>query len=479
MEKKKIHTGRALVVEGKYDLQKLRSVTDDVIIKTDGFGVFKNPGKRDLIRRYALSSGVIILTDSDSAGRLIRKNIRGFVRCPEENLTDVYIPKVPGKEKRKKQPSREGLIGVEGFSAKDLETLLSPFEDGAQVRGEKLTRSVLYADGFFGGDSSAVKRKKLLSLLGLPEDLSVGEIIGASGVLFTVGDYRKAAGAAQSDADAERITDIKITNTTDPMKAGDTAGSEKGENMIKTGLTSVSFRKLSVDSVIETAVKAGVDGIEWGGDVHVPAGNVDAAKYAAEATVKNGLEVISYGSYFSLGTGADIFPVLDTAKALGTRNIRIWAGGSERQAISDERYAELVEEGRRIGEAAAVRQMTVSFEYHPGSLTATAESAIALVNDIGCENIRLYWQQILKDSPESNLADLKKVMPYLTNVHVFNYVNGKQALLEEGDGVSSWKAYIAELKKSGAARAVMTEFAKDGLPENFIRDAAVLKELLK
>lgn len=248
---------------------------------------------------------------------------------------------------------------------------------------------------------------------------------------------------------------------------------------MKTGLTSVSFRKLSVDEVIALAKKAGVDGIEWGSDVHVPPLDIDYVKEVAEKTRNAGLEVISYGSYYYLGSGDDFAPYIEAAKALGTGTIRIWGGKKEKWELSGVEYEALVEEMRRIGIQAALSDITVCLEYHGHSITATAEDAAAFVKDVDLSSVRLYWQAIIGRSMDDNLADIDIVAQYLTNVHVFNYVDGKQELLSYADGPNEWRAYADRIAKIPGDRAFMTEFCKGGLPESFISDAALLCEIVK
>ncbi len=248
---------------------------------------------------------------------------------------------------------------------------------------------------------------------------------------------------------------------------------------MKTGLTSVSFRKLSVDEVIELAKKAGVDGIEWGSDVHVPPQDLDYVKEVAEKTKKAGLEVISYGSYYYLGSGEDFAPYIEAAGSLGTDTIRIWGGKKEKWELSVVEYDALVEEMRKIGLAAALADITVCLEYHGHSITATAEDAAEFVKDVDLPSVKLYWQAIIGRSEEDNLKDIDVVAPYLSNVHVFNYVGGKQELLSFGDGPKNWAAYIDRISKIPGERAFMTEFSKGGLPESFINDAYLLNKLVK
>jgi len=248
---------------------------------------------------------------------------------------------------------------------------------------------------------------------------------------------------------------------------------------MKTGLTSVSFRKLSPDEVIEIAAKAKVDGIEWGSDVHVPATDIDNARAIGEKTRAKGLEVISYGSYFYLGANNDFAPFIEAAKALGTSYIRIWGGKKERHEMTDAEYKALVDEMKNIGAMAKESGITVSLEYHQHSITATAVDAAQFAKDVDMDNVRLYWQSIIGRSMEDNLQDIELVAPYMTNVHVFNYVDGKQELLETGDGIRNWTAYAERISKIDGDRAFMTEFTKGGLPESFITDAAVLNSIVK
>ncbi len=248
---------------------------------------------------------------------------------------------------------------------------------------------------------------------------------------------------------------------------------------MKTGLTSVSFRRLTADEVIRLAALAGVDGIEWGSDIHVPQTDIVNAVSVAEKTRAAGLEVISYGSYFYLGEGMDFAPFIEAAIAIGTKTIRIWGGKKERQEISADQYAALVAEARKIGEMAAAQGITVSLEYHGHSITATAKSAAEFIENVNMPNVRLYWQPIIGRSAADNLEDIDIIAPYLTNVHVFNYIEGKQELLEVGEGIENWKSYFTRISKISGDRAFLTEFCKGGLAESFIADAATLNSIVK
>ena len=248
---------------------------------------------------------------------------------------------------------------------------------------------------------------------------------------------------------------------------------------MKTGITSVSFRKMTCDEVIALAKEAGVDGIEWGSDVHVPQNDVENAALVAKKTRDAGLEVISYGSYFTLGCGEDFAPYIEASRALGTRQIRIWGGKKERGELNDDEYADLVSEMKKIGELAAAADTVISLEYHQRSITATAPDAAKFASDVDMSSVRLYWQEIIGRPMKDNLADIDIVAPYLTNVHVFNYIDGKQELLSEGDGPERWKAYAEKIGEIPGERAFMTEFCKGGLAESFVSDAKTLSKIFK
>ena len=172
-----IKIDEAIIVEGKYDKIKLSSIVDAVIIITNGFGIFKDTEKLELIRYYAQKTGIIILTDSDAAGRRIRGYIKGSVGSGK--ITNVYIPDVFGKEKRKVKPSAEGKLGVEGI---DVQTLLAAFEKSgitASHSGNRsdITKLTLYEMGLSGGANSRELRERLQLRLGLPRQLSAGALI--------------------------------------------------------------------------------------------------------------------------------------------------------------------------------------------------------------------------------------------------------------------------------------------------------------
>lgn len=169
---------KPIIVEGKYDRQRVLSVAEATVIQTDGFGVFKKSETATLIRKLAENQGVIIMTDSDGAGLVIRNYLKNIIgNAPVSN---VYIPQIKGKEKRKKEPSKEGFLGVEGMEREVIEKALAPFDDGGCAEPKmKLTKADFYEMGLSGREESAEKRKALARTLGLPQNISSSALIEA------------------------------------------------------------------------------------------------------------------------------------------------------------------------------------------------------------------------------------------------------------------------------------------------------------
>ena len=180
-----------IAVEGKYDKIKLSSIIDGQIITTNGFGVFASEEKKMLIRRLAAPRGIIVLTDSDCAGLVIRNYFRSIL--PKDKLINLYTPQIEGKEKRKKAPSKAGLLGVEGIEADTLRRLFAPYAGDLterRPRGE-VTKSDFFADGLSGGDGSAERRKRLCRLLELPDNMSANALLAAVNLLCSVEKYKE------------------------------------------------------------------------------------------------------------------------------------------------------------------------------------------------------------------------------------------------------------------------------------------------
>ena len=187
MDKQKLR--QAIVVEGKYDQNTLRQIVDTAIFTTNGFADMKDPALLHLLQQAAQTTGLIILTDSDGAGFLIRNTLKSAL--PETGVLHAFIPDLPGKEKRKNAPGKEGLLGVEGMTPEILLKALrdagAEFADGSTPppAREPITKQDLFALGLSGGPESAKKRAALLKALSLPAHMSANALLQALNVLFS------------------------------------------------------------------------------------------------------------------------------------------------------------------------------------------------------------------------------------------------------------------------------------------------------
>ena len=177
----------AIVVEGRYDKNTLSQIVDAPILETNGFGIFHDKAQMDLLRKVAMKRGLIVLTDSDGAGFVIRNRIKGAI--DPKYLKHAYIPDIPGKERRKSAPGKEGKLGVEGMTPEII--LESLRRAGATIEGERIdarnciTKQDMAELGLSGGEDSAAKRQKLQKALGFPEKMSANALLQALNLLYT------------------------------------------------------------------------------------------------------------------------------------------------------------------------------------------------------------------------------------------------------------------------------------------------------
>jgi len=246
---------------------------------------------------------------------------------------------------------------------------------------------------------------------------------------------------------------------------------------MQTGLVSVTFRDLPPAEVIQLVKQAGLDGIEWGADVHCPPNNPQNAKEIARQTHESGLKVISYGSYYYASSDEDFTNILNTAVILQTDNIRIWAGNTGSQDTTEETRTQITEDIRKIADMAAAQGISISFEYHNNTLTDTLDSTIRLLQDIDRPNVYTYWQRPDGAAVEENVNELQTLikMGKLKNLHIFSHT-GYNERHPFSQGAGEWSQYISILKPTNAA--LLFEFVKDDSPEQFIQDAKFLESLL-
>ena len=242
-----------------------------------------------------------------------------------------------------------------------------------------------------------------------------------------------------------------------------------------TGLVSVTFRKMTPAEIVRITRKAGLDGIEWGSDVHCPPGDTTAAREIATLMAENGLATISYGSYYQVGVCDHFDSIIDTAVTLRTTNIRVWAGsvGSIMATKDDRRH--ITEDSRRIARLAAERGLTISYEFHGESLTDSITSTVQLLNDINMDNVFSYWQPLGDFSFKENIENLRKlvVMRKLKNIHMFEWTEVEKMPLISGQ--EKWLRYIEAALP--CSPALLLEFVKGDDIQQFFEDAKTLKSI--
>lgn len=245
--------------------------------------------------------------------------------------------------------------------------------------------------------------------------------------------------------------------------------------MIRSGLVSITFRQLSPREIVALTAEAGLEAIEWGGDVHVPHGDVATARQVRRMTEEAGLAVASYGSYYKVGADApeSFDGVLAAGVALGAAMIRVWAGDKGSGDADQADRARVAAESRRIAALAAGAGIEIAYEWHGGSLTDTTESAVALLAAVGREDVGAYWQPAPYSDVDACLASIQAVAPHLRNVHVYAWDGPERLPLSAG--AARWRQYLAAIAGLGGERFAMLEFVRDDDPAALREDAATLR----
>ena len=178
----------AILVEGRYDKNTLSQIVDAPIFETAGFGIFKDKAKMALLRRVARSRGLIVFTDSDGAGFVIRNHIKSAI--PAEFLKHAYTPDIMGKERRKARPGKEGKLGVEGMTREIILEALrragATFEEGITQRGSQITKQDMVTLGLSGGTNSSAMRQALIRKLDFPSHMNANALLQALNLLYSL-----------------------------------------------------------------------------------------------------------------------------------------------------------------------------------------------------------------------------------------------------------------------------------------------------
>lgn len=240
---------------------------------------------------------------------------------------------------------------------------------------------------------------------------------------------------------------------------------------IRAGLCSVTFRGLGVDEVIELAVSSGLASIEWGGDVHVPPGDTHTARRVGERTRAAGLAVASVGSYYRCD---DAFAsVLSSAAALGAPRIRVWAGDTGSADATPADRARVASHLDNAALHAAAYGIDLALEFHGGTLTDTADSAIDLLSAIAATNVSCYWQPAVGADDSVALADLALLAPWLSTVHVFSWWPQHERLpLAAREAL--WSRALAFAGTLPGVTDALLEFLPDDDPALLAGEAAAL-----
>lgn len=252
--------------------------------------------------------------------------------------------------------------------------------------------------------------------------------------------------------------------------------------MIYGGLVSVTFRALSPGEVVDLVAQAGLSAIEWGGDVHVPHGDVACAREVARRTVDAGLAVCAYGSYYRAGTGEPpaFEAVIESALALGAPLVRVWAGRRGSADADAATWKAVVEDSQRILALAQQAGLGVAYEFHNHTLTDTNASALRLLGQVAPSGpasdpsggLSSYWQPLGGMDEPARLEGLRAVRPWLSHVHV---QQGRRPLSE---GADVWLPRLEMVRGTGRDHGALIEFVQDDAPEAFLRDAETLLEWL-
>lgn len=246
------------------------------------------------------------------------------------------------------------------------------------------------------------------------------------------------------------------------------------------GLVSVTFRQLSVPEVAQLTAQAGLAAIEWGGDVHVPHGDLFAARTARQATEDAGLRVAAYGSYYRAGH-PDTGPfddVLASAVELGAPCIRIWAGTQGTDTTDDAYWDAVVADIRCIADQAQAAGADIVLEFHRNTLTDTTESAVALLERVDHPTVSTYWQPPRGSQLDENLAALDAVAPWLYGLHVFAWHETTGERLPLDARADNWRRYLQRADALDRDMFALLEFVQDNEPAQFLRDAQTLSALL-
>lgn len=248
---------------------------------------------------------------------------------------------------------------------------------------------------------------------------------------------------------------------------------------MRVGLCSVTLRALSASDVLKTMTAARLQCVEWGGDLHVPAGDLATARRVRRDSANAGVAICSYGSYYRLASSprADGQAALDSAAELGAARVRVWAGSIPSAAATDKERADVAADLAHLAAQAAAGGLAVALEYHGGTLTDEASSALRLLREVAAPNVSLYWQPPLDLPDEPAVADALAILPHASAVHVFSWFPG-QSRRELSFRQEMWRPVIAAATAAGVRDALL-EFIPGDDPVFLPREAETLRDWIR
>jgi 3-dehydroshikimate dehydratase len=247
------------------------------------------------------------------------------------------------------------------------------------------------------------------------------------------------------------------------------------------GLVSVTFRHLSPAEIVEIVGRTGFSLVEWGGDVHVPLGDVAAADNVATLSRRAGLTVATYGSYVDFAGETRVDDAINTARALGAARLRVWAGRTGSADVSHGVRRTLRDALGNAADRAANHGMNVVLEYHNRTLTDTLSSTLDLLRDVQHPALRTSWQPSPRKDAATNEAELRALLPWLAGLHVFHWgpggYNDRRSLREILPELSRWCRIATDAENPpGGIIPTMIEFVRGDDPGQFAEDASALTD---
>lgn len=247
---------------------------------------------------------------------------------------------------------------------------------------------------------------------------------------------------------------------------------KKGDNMHKFGVVSVSFRKHTVEEILEASQKAGLSYIEWGSDVHAPYDNLPNLERIAVLQEKYGIKCSSYGTYFKVGeTPTELLEkYIDAAEILGTNILRLWCGNKNSEDYGENEKAQLFKECKKAAENAAKRNAVLCMECHRFTYTNKREAALELMKEVNSDNFKMYWQPGEFCSIDENEQYAADIAEHTKIIHAFNWKGNMRYKLSEG--ADEWKRYMAYFPED---ITLLLEFMPDDRIESLKEEADALK----